>query len=195
MKGQDSLLLQTELQDAWIWSLDQAAEINFGEKNQQNGGLNNVIRAEVWQWQAPRFDTIRNLIQFSPAIIPPGKKVRKALLSLYFFSNPQFTPHSGENALDIHLLSSPWAEELVCWKKHPDYDKKAIHSFPPATSAKEDYLRMDITLAVQQWLSAPEKYFGLLLKMQKEDDFKGLSFASSEHESIEKRPQVILYFE
>ena len=72
------------VKDAWIWSYDPAENVNFGEANANNNGLNNVIRSECWKWGTPH-DTIRGLLDFDLSSIPDSANIVDAKLSLFYF--------------------------------------------------------------------------------------------------------------
>lgn len=181
------------IQDAWVWSWPNASSINFGEPNNDNGNLNNVIRSEVWQWTQGEFDTIRGLINFDLSVIPEGIIISEATLELSFFANPNFTENVGENDLQIHLITSEWDEGAVTWDNAPTYNPESILAIGPSSSPTENY-SLDLTDVVVAMHSNPNMYFGILLKMAVEDDYKGLTFASSEHDDSTLRPRMVIEY-
>lgn len=180
--------------DAWIWSFENARDVNFGVRTDVNGGLNNVIRAEVWEW-TDRADTIRALLAFDLSEIPAGASITNARLSLSFFANPQFTPQTGDNNLAIRRITSEWDEALVTWNNQPTTTEEKQVVLPPSNSTSQDYPDIDVTELVRAMVENPGKNFGFMLAMQKEVVFKGLTFASSDHTNPALHPKLEITYE
>lgn len=174
--------------DAWIWSFPNGANVNFGEANAQNSGLHNVMRAETWQWQQGRFDTIRGLIYFDLSHINSASQIISAELNLYYFRNPNFTQQVGENAAFIESIDKTWNEAQVTWNNQPTTDTNKKVLLAKSTSTTQNYLNIDVTELVKQQLQ--NNYYGWMIKMQKETGFNGLTFASSDHVDETLRPKL-----
>lgn len=195
--AQSVLTLQPDAdqgKDAWIWSFENARDVNFGVRSDINGGLNNVIRAEVWEW-ADRADTIRALLAFNLSELPADAHIISAKLSLSFFANPQFTPQTGDNRMSIRRITSGWDEALVTWNNQPSTTEEQQVILPPSSSTSQDYPDIDVTELVRMMAGEPEKNFGLMLAMENEVVFKGLTFASSDHADATKHPKLEIRYE
>ncbi len=181
--------------DAWVWSFDPAREVNLGEKNESNGGLNNVLRAEVWKWGGKsESDTIRGLIKFDLSEIPKKSSVIEAKLSLYYFANEGFTPQLGNNEVLIRRVSEAWDESKVNWVNQPAATEHNQILVPATTSQNQDYIDIDVRNLVQEMVYFPENNFGFLLKLKSEVEFNGVSFASSENEDKTKHPKLVIKY-
>lgn len=191
--AQNTISLQpgaTNGKDAWVWSYQPADNVNFGTANSSNGGLHNVVRAESWEWDTGVADTIRGLIEFDLSGIPANATIIDAKLSLYFFSNLNFTQQVGDNVMVIERIISNWSESAVTWNNQPQTTTANQILLPRSTSATQDYLDMDVTLLVSDMLQNANNSFGFMLKMQNETPFRGLSFASSDHTDATKHPKL-----
>jgi hypothetical protein len=178
--------------DAWIWSFPNGANVNFGEANAQNGGLHNVIRAETWQWQQGRFDTIRGLIHFDLSHINSASQIVSASLNLYYFRNPNFTQQVGENAAVIESINQNWNETQVTWNNQPTTDTNKRVFLAKSTSLTQNYLNIDVTELVRQQLQ--NNLQGWMIKMQTETGFNGLTFASSDNTDETLRPKLSITY-
>lgn len=187
LRAQDTLRITHEqdgIRDAWIWSLPAAANAGFGVRNENLPDMHKVIRAEAWQWQQNRNDTIRSLLQFDLDGIS-AEQVLSAKLSLKHFSNPGFTQQVGENALNVHLITETWEEASVTWNNQPSYKNQPDLQVSKSTSTTQDY-ELDMTDMLKNYINAHAH--GILLKLQNEMPFAGLSFASTEHPNTDLRP-------
>ncbi len=175
--------------DAWVWSYYPT--LNFGEQNGQNGGLNNVLRAEVWKWYGdPDDDTIRGLIEFDLSEIQEYSIINEAKLSLFFYANPGYTHQMGENATNIQLVTQPWTEDEVNWDNQPPSTTDNQVLLPQSTSSVKDYLDVDVTVLVQEIIDNFGLYHGFMLKMVNEVSYAGLTFASSENNNSSLHPKL-----
>ena len=192
--AQDGKLLtlqpdSTSGNDAWIFSVEGARDVNFGVWNVQNQGLHNVVRAETWRW-ADRPDTIRGLINFDLSELPKEAEILDARLSLYFFANTNFTKQVGENAMVIRRIISSWKEAEVTWNNQPLTTNENKVQVARSTSETQDYVDLDVTKLVVDMVKDPDNSFGFMLAMDEEVVFKGLTFASSDHPDAEKHPKL-----
>lgn len=190
LHAQDTLIVGgagNRIQDAWIWSYNVLADVNFGVIDPVVPELHQVLRTEVWQWEAGQDDTIRGLMQFDLADLRVDQ-ILSAELNLWHFSNPGYTKQVGANALDLHLVTESWEEDKVTWNNQPAYENKALLSLPKSSSATQDYSQLDVTDVIKDYLK--QDAHGLLLKLKEEKSFAGLSFASSEHPNALLHPTL-----
>lgn len=190
LPAQDTLVVggpENRIQDAWVWSYNIFADVNFGVEDPVAPELHQVLRSEVWQWEAGKDDTIRGLMQFN---IPDIKadQILSAELNLWYFSNVGFTQQVGDNALDIHLITEEWKEEEITWNNQPAFDGEALVSLPRSSSITQDYTGIDVSEVIKAYLNTGAH--GILLKLNKEQSFAGLSFASSEHPNTALHPTL-----
>lgn len=183
LNAQTSVTLTTSnnsIKDAWVWSYPPVADINFGEANPSNEGLNNVIRSESWVWDTEA-DTIRGMLDFDLSAIPEGTTIIEANLSLFFYSNPDFTQQVGDNDLLIQRIVEDWVEAEVNWINQPITSTLNEVTLPSSESLVQDYPNINVTDLVQDMIDNSSMSFGFMLKMIEEEPYKGLTFASSEH--------------
>ena len=196
--AQKELTLQPDSEkgkDAWIWSFERFKEIGFGSESEQNYGLNNVIRAEVWKWSRKETpDTIRGLLQFNLSEIPNTASILEAKLSLYFYANEGFTPQLGDNELLIQRITENWEEDKVNWVNQPSATEHNQIELPKSENVSQDYLNIDVRNIVQEMVYFPEKNNGFLIKLKKEQEFNGLTFASSDFPDEKKRPLLYIKY-
>lgn len=176
--------------DAWLWSHPTAGHINFGKANSQNSGLNNVIRAESWQWIPNRDDSIRSILNFDlDTLQAQVSNIQKATLVLQHFSNPNFTKQVGNNAFEIFVVTENWKEDSVTWFNKPLYDTTMVSKSLGSSSDTESF-QIDVTALVQHYLQIQGE--GFYIKLQQEQPFSGLSFASREHTNTNLHPHLIV---
>lgn len=190
--AQDTLLISAKndgIHDAWIWSWPAVADANFGEYNSAAPDFHKVIRAESWQWTAGRDDTIRGLMKFDLGNLK-ADDILKAELNLWHYSNPRFTKQVGENALDLVLITEDWKEDEVTWNNQPAFAGSIPTSFAKSTSDTQNYIGLDVTGLLIAHQSVDAK--GIMLKLQREKPFAGLSFASTEHPDESLRPTLLV---
>ena len=194
----DEMTLQPngdEGKDAWVWSFEPAREINFGVENDSNLGLHNVLRAEVWKWGGKEeSDTIRGLLSFDLSAIPSNASVVEAKLSLYFYSNPGYTPQLGNNEFLIQRIIEDWSEEKVTWENQPSTTAHNQITVPASNTIDQDYIGLDVRNLVQELVYFPQKNHGFMLRLKSEVEFNGVTFASSEHTDSSKRPRLYIKY-
>lgn len=195
LNAQTTIVLQPGSQDgkdAWIWSYDPFENINFGETNSSNFGLNNVIRSEVWIWDnvTQVSDTIRGILDFDLSQIPTNSMITEAKLSLYYFVNTGYTQQIGENEMLIQRVTQDWSETAITWNNKPNTTEVNQQTITRSTSNTQDYLDLNVTALVQDMVDSSSNSFGFMLKMLNEVTFKGLTFASSEHPDTSLHPKL-----
>ena len=195
LNAQTTIVLQPGNQDgkdAWIWSYDPFENINFGENNSSNFGLNNVIRSEVWIWDnvTQVSDTIRGILDFDLSQIPTNSMITEAKLSLYYFVNTGYTQQTGENEMLIQRVTQDWSETAITWNNKPSTTEVNQQTITRSTSNTQDYLDLNVTALVQDMVDSSSNSYGFMLKMLNEVTFKGLTFASSEHPDTNLHPKL-----
>lgn len=181
--------------DAWIWSFGPTRAINFGVRNAQNRGFNNVLRAEVWKWgglSTP--DTIRALLRFELSSIPQNAIVLDAKLSLFYYANPGFTPQIGDNAMLIQPITETWHEADVTWDNQPLADSTRALYISASTAPDQDYIDLDVRNLVQEMVYFPSANHGFMLRLADERPYHGLTFSSSDHPDASKHPRLTVRY-
>lgn len=195
--AQEQLVLKPgpdEGKDAWFWSYPQYRDDNWGVPRPGNFGTHNVFRAEAWIWfNSGRTDTLRGTIEFDLSQLPEGAILDSAKLNLFYYSNPGYTKQEGENACYIERVIQPWEESVVTWNNQPATTEVDRIMLPPSESATSDY-SIDVTNFTQFFIENPDSNFGLMFKMVEEMEYRGLTFASSDHKDETLWPELVLYY-
>ena len=190
LSGSSQTITLHASKDAWLWSHPSAKTVNFGVSNSQNAGLFNVIRVESWQWISGRNDSIRSLIDFNLDTLQHyTSQLQSATLILKHFSNPNFTKQVGQNKFNVHVVTSNWNESTVNWVNKPLYDNSISVSGLKSTSDTQSY-SLDVTPLINHYIQNQGK--GFYLKLDNEQPFSGVSFASRENTNLNLRPQLVL---
>jgi hypothetical protein len=103
----------------------------------------------------------RGLVQFDLSDLPAGvssSQIAKATLTL--FASTVGAPGS----ISIYIAGSPWTETGVNGLNAPVNGSPLASSVPMPTSAKGNYVTIDLTSAVQAWVSGATPNHGLLIE-------------------------------
>lgn len=177
-----------EGKDALVHSLASQANVPHGD----------TPTFDVMAWtfsSAP--GRLRNLIDFDLSALPAGVTLVKATLELY--ANTAVTLDaghsqlSGSNELVVQQVVSAWDEGAVTWNNQPGVDAGDLIVLPPSASAFQNY-EIDVTRFMQRELADPEHYHGLMLRLQTEQYYRSLRFASSDHPDPSLRPALVLEY-
>jgi hypothetical protein len=139
----------------------------------------------------------RGLIRFDLSSIPVNAKIKKAELYLYHVTdqgnNPQHSQLSGANAGYLMQVSSPWKADSVTWNNQPSVITETQVVLPASTSATQDYI-IDVTAITDNMVKQPVSNHGFMIKLQNEDHYRALMFASSNHKNPQLHPTLKVYY-
>ncbi|MVT12608.1 DNRLRE domain-containing protein [Chitinophaga tropicalis] len=139
----------------------------------------------------------RGLIRFDLSSIPVRAKVTKAELYLYHVTdqgnNPQHSQLSGANAGYLMQVSSSWSADSVTWSNQPAVISESQVVLPASTSETQDYV-VDVTAMVSNMVKQPANNNGFMIRLQNEDYYRALMFASSNHKNLELHPTLKVYY-
>jgi len=96
-------------------------------------------------------------IQFNLASIPAGSTISKATLKL--FVNSVTTPGS----FNVDYVNGTWSESTITYSLAPALGTTIAGSVPITLADKNQYILIDVTSAVQAWLSGSEPNDGIAL--------------------------------
>ena len=138
---------------------------------------------------------VRSLIEFDLSSIPVNSVITEANLNLYAHDNTaptmgQHSPLSGSNSGFIQRVTSSWDESTVTWNNQPSSTTTGQVSLPMSTSPTEDYLDIDVTNIVNDMYTNPATNYGFMLKLETEDFYRMLNFASSDHLNSSLHPHL-----
>lgn len=138
---------------------------------------------------------IRSLIDFNLSAIPAGSTIISATLTLYNnpnssngFMNGEHSHLSGSNAFLLQRITSPWIEN-VSWNTQPTTTTVNEVLLPQDTTPHQDYI-IDVTQLTIDQLANPGNSFGFMLKLQTEQFYRLLAFASSDHPNSTLWPKL-----
>ena len=139
----------------------------------------------------------RGLIRFDLSSIPVRAKISKAELYLYHVTdqgnNPQHSQLSGKNAGYLMQVSSSWSADSVTWNNQPSVISENQVVLPASTSEIQDYV-LDVTTMVSNMVKQPANNNGFMIRLQNEDYYRALMFASSNHKNPELHPTLKVYY-
>ncbi|REJ81708.1 MAG: T9SS C-terminal target domain-containing protein [Bacteroidetes bacterium] len=139
----------------------------------------------------------RILIDFDLSFIPEGSGVQSAYLSLYWnptHSNPGHSTISGSNAATLKKIIQPWDENNVTFANQPATTSVNSVQFPASLSSTQDYINMDVTSMVQEFVNDPGSSHGWMLTLDNETAYRSLVFASSDNPNPTKWPSLELTY-
>lgn len=182
--SQDSIVIQpgpSEGKDAMVHSY--VPNSNFG-----NG---QSLIAAAWTYQG-NFGIIRGLFEFDLEFIPSDTQIQEAYLNLYYNPLCGHEGHGGDNSAWIRKIESSWDENLVCWNNQPGTNMINQVSLPPSSDSTQNYLEIPVTDLVQDMISNPAQNSGFQLRIQMEETYRSLTFASSDHPVSSLRPMLVI---
>jgi hypothetical protein len=132
----------------------------------------------------------RSLIQFDLTSIPTNSTVISAVLSLSTNLNSgNYELDAGANASYLLRILASWNQSLVTWNNQPPFSVLNPVILPQSTSDTEHYY-VDVTSHVQDMVSNPLTNFGWMFKLQTEQTYRDLVFASSNNTMAAWRPKL-----
>ncbi len=185
LNAQTTIILQPNAvdgKDASIWDYDP----------NENLGTYQNIDNEACSAGGTSFIK-RNLFEFDLSQIPQNIIIVDAKLSLYFapqLDGDGHTTLSGSNACLIQRVTSNWDEMTVTWNNQPStttFNEVFVHESSYNT---EDYPNIDVTDLVVDILNDPNNSFGFMMRLQTEQKYRRLVFASSDHADSSKHPKL-----
>ena len=199
IKDKDGCEHQMILQPNYEYGKDA---LIFTERPDWNGGYYRGLSITAWTWYSLGYDDgiMRGLLEFNLNSLPKGAVIKKAELSL--FHNPSVGENSGNhstrngsNAVKIEEILEPWLEHKVTWNNQPKTNPNSFVQLSASTSNDQDYRNIDITKFVKKWHQQPELNNGMMLKLNSENYYRCLLFASSDEDNTQLHPKlVITYF-
>ncbi len=148
------------------------------------------LQANAWTF-TPTPGLVRSLLKFDFGSIPGNAIIDSALLSLYENTGSSSGDHSqqsGSNEAWLQRVVAPWNEQTVTWNNQPNAaaaNQVAVHASNYAT---ENYLDINVKPLVQDMLNSDN--YGFLLKLNTEQHYRRLNFASSDHADFSKHPSL-----
>lgn len=143
--------------------------------------------------------TTRSLIKFSElANIPTNATVTSATLKLYgVSSSPHTAGNAGNNECILARATGSWAENTVTWNSQPTYTS-ANQVIIPAGGSTWNWNftnnSANLVAMVQYMISNPAQNYGFIMKLQSENTYNSLVFASSDHPDSTLWPELTVTY-
>jgi Secretion system C-terminal sorting domain len=160
--------------------------------NNTNFGTSPDVVAAGWTNGGAASDG-RSLIEFELQAIPAYAQPISATLSLYFdptSSNGEHSTLSGSNQAWLQRVLEPWVESQVTWDNQPGVTSEDQVYVASTTTPNEDRPSIDVLPLVQVAVSDMANYHGWLLRLDSEDAYRRMVFASSDHVDPFRHPKL-----
>lgn len=170
----------------------------YSGPDESNYGNHPFVNMHAWTNSGTKV-LHRSLIEFDISQIPENIKVKKAVIRLYTFDpNEEFgnawtdgchRQDDGSNQSYLSRITSSWKEDAVNWRTQPlttDVNKVLL---PANTVDCEDYM-VDVTALLTDQMSESSDALGVLIKLDQEDYYRRMLFASSDYPNPLKRPKL-----
>lgn len=142
-----------------------------------------------------QFNVIRGVIDFDLSSIPVGATVNSAELSLFAYNSPANGQHSGQNDAVLERIITPWNENTVTWGNQPSTTALNAVQLPMNTVPLQHYPNIDVTAMVQDMVDDPVNSHGILFKLQTEQIYRRMLFASSDNADSTLHPKLSVCYE
>ena len=171
--------------DAFVHGLPSQVGINYGQNHQ--------LTVNAWTFQAVP-GAVRSLIEFDLGQVPANVTIDTALLSFFAWdsltSMGQHDPQSGPNACWVERVTGFWNEQTVTWLNQPPTTAQNRLVIPSSSHPSQDFVAIGVTRLVQDMLNDPSNSFGFMIKLQDENYYRRMNFASSDHPNHALHPQL-----
>ena len=176
-----------------------------------NYGNVEVFAATAWTYDAFNCGSgvVRSLLKFDElSTIPANAAIVSAELKLYgegssgnsFYSG---SPYPLANLSCLYKAINAWNEQNVTWNTQPNIASNPIIAIPHTTSQyywnfttnSNPTNSANLRQVVEEWVQNPSQNFGFLIKMDIEDYYRGIHFASSDHSDPTLHPELIVTYE
>ncbi|MDF1695699.1 MAG: DNRLRE domain-containing protein [Saprospiraceae bacterium] len=178
--------------DAVIWT----------ERPDQGSPNSNDFQAMGWTWYAFNYNggIRRSLIEFDLSSIPENAQIVSATMNLYFNPTSAELPstygHSqrdGSNRSILSRITSSWNEETVNWNNQPSISSDNQIYVKASDEPDEDY-QIDVKNLVEDMVKNPDESHGFMYKLENEDYYRAMIFASSDHDNQDLHPELIIEY-
>jgi hypothetical protein len=183
--------------DAWlqnIQGLPAIADKNFGDADQ--------LIAESWTFYGLGGSTgqLRGLLDFTDLQqIPQGAKVNFAYLHLYGVptSAANDRGNQGGNTCYLQRVISAWEENTVTWNNQPRVTPVNQVLIPASNGVTWNYnVTLNVTKLVQDIIDLPPgQRYGFCIRLQQNDYYRSMLFASSDYAEAGRRPKLRISYE
>lgn len=144
---------------------------------------------------------LRGAFQFDLSSIPAATVIQSAQLSLYANTaqangNPSLGPMYGAaNSCELLKITSPWQLSGISWSNQPAVSANDIITLTQSTASFQDYLNLDVTAIVQDWVNQPSQNYGWMIRMIGSSYYNSMIFCSSNFVDSTKHPMLRICYE
>jgi hypothetical protein len=160
----------------------------FSQQAESNFGGDPDLVAEAWNF-AGNDEVLRSYIEFDLDALPNNITITDASLSLYYNDDAP-EGHAGDNVALLQRITEPWTENTVSWGDQPATTDDNQVILPVSQSSDQDYENVNVTALIQDMIDNPSSSHGLMLRLQNEEVFRRVVFASSDHPDDTKHPKL-----
>jgi hypothetical protein len=129
-------------------------------------------------------------VQFNLASLPTGVNVgqlNNAKLQLFV------SGLTTAGTFDVYLINGKWGENTVTYGTAPQLGALVVSGINVASSAKNTFIEVDVTSALQQWISGGQPNFGLALVPSPLSQIS-VTFDSKEDSFLSHEPALLYSF-
>lgn len=149
----------------------------------------------AWTYQGNP-GSVRALVSFDLACIPPGVTIVNATMNLYHYQSPMNVGHSNLSAPAtawLERITQPWSESTVTWNNQPATTLTNRISIPASVSPTQNY-SIDVTTLVIDMINDPANSDGFMFRQQTESYYRSLLFASSNMGNPALHPKLVVTY-
>lgn len=147
--------------------------------------------AAAWTYQG-EFGIIRGLFKFDLSSLSTQLQIQSAYLNLFYNPTCGHVGHYGANSAWISKIINDWDEATVKWNNQPGTTMVNQVSLPASQSPNQNYLEISVTDIVQDMIANPGSNFGFQIRMQVEETYRSLTFASSDNLDPDLWPMLVI---
>ncbi len=190
--GSQKILLYPS-RDATIGNMiyyDRDKTVNSAHKH-KGKGQDSHFTAQAWTNDGRPF-VHRGFMAFDFATVPPDAVITRAVLKLYgighsVLADPRHPNLPKSNAAYLERVTSSWGEQGISWYTQPASTPRDHITLQKSGTPNQNY-SIDITHFVRGWVNGTYENHGLIMRLQKEERYAKLSFASRDNFFISKSP-------
>ncbi|MCG8574543.1 MAG: DNRLRE domain-containing protein [Flavobacteriales bacterium] len=183
--------LHAKSQNVVVLEASKDAYLNTVIPKKYQGHVQSIIAAG-WTYGG-EYGKGRSLLGFELCPLPDSFALVSATLHLYHDYSAGHTGHtnSGLNSDKLYKTTSYW-DESTTWSTQPSYDSGTYASISSSSTTTQNY-SIDVTEVVNSCIASSTE-IGFYLKLNQEETYRSLVFASRDHPDPEVRPKLELVY-
>ena len=140
---------------------------------------------------------VRGLMKFDFSSIPNDAIIDSVRLSLYSYDSPSNFTHrtdGGSNSCVLQKVVTDWDEDIVTWNNQPSITENNQVVLVQSQFDIQDYLNIDVTSLFIDMIKNVKNNYGFMLKLETEEYYRTMLFASSDNEDSNLHPKLDIYY-